>query len=56
MISIRLYQNRSKTRSDGTAPIYYVLAKGKERNYISAKRYLNAKHFDNESGVVLRGR
>ena len=55
MITIRLYQNRSKIKSDGTAPIYYVLAKGKERKYISAKRYLKPTHFDNESGLVLRG-
>lgn len=55
MITIRLYQNRSKIKSDGTAPIYYVLAKGKERKYISAKRYLKPTHFDNSSGLVLRG-
>lgn len=55
MIAIRLYQNRSKIKSDGTAPIYYVLAKGKERKYISAKRYLKPNHFDNATGQVLRG-
>ncbi|MBS1489687.1 MAG: site-specific integrase [Bacteroidetes bacterium] len=55
MITIRLYQNRSKARKDGTAPVYYVLAKGTERKYISTQKYLHAKHFDNESGTVLRG-
>lgn len=55
MFAIRLYQRIDKVRHDGTAPIYYVLANGRERKYISTKRYLKPQHFDNETGLVLRG-
>ncbi len=55
MISIRLFQRTDKLRDDGTAPIYYVLAKGRKRKYITSKRYLPPRYFDNSKGIVLRG-
>ena len=55
MIAIRLYQNWNKKKADGKAPIYYVLASGKDSKYIGAKRYLRPEHFVNITGLVLKG-
>lgn len=52
---IRLYQFANKTKPDGTAPIYYCLAKGSKRRYILSEISLQPKHFDNASSTVLRG-
>lgn len=55
MITVKLYQKKTKLRADGTAPIYYVLAKGRKQKLIAAKRYVEPDFFDNQSGLVLKG-
>src|SRR5947207_2388098 len=55
MITTKLYQKKNKLRDDGTAPIYYVLAKGKKQKLISTKKYVEPKFFDNSTGLILRG-
>jgi site-specific recombinase XerD len=55
MIAIRLYQQKDRVRADGTSQIFYVLAKGSKRKYIASKKYLSPNHFDNATGMVLRG-
>jgi len=55
MITVKLYQKKNKLRADGTAPIYYVLAKGRNQKLISAKIFIEPDLFDNATGLVLKG-
>jgi integrase/recombinase XerD len=55
LVTIRLYQKKKNLRPDGTAPIYFVLSKGGKRKLISTGRYVKPLHFNNKTGLVLRG-
>jgi len=55
MITVKLYQKKTKLRADGTAPIYYVLSEGRKQKLIATRRYVEPEYFDNEKGLVLKG-
>lgn len=41
MIKVKLIQKAKKLRKDCTAPIYYVLSRGRAWKLISTKRYVD---------------
>lgn len=55
MMTVRLYHQTSKTLSDGTHPVFIILASGSKRKFIATKVNLAKEHFDNRTGRALKG-
>lgn len=56
MITVKLYQRKSRKRPNGEAPVFYVLSHGSKRKEIATGKYVHIDHFDNESGLVKKGK
>jgi site-specific recombinase XerD len=52
---VKIYCQKSKIRKDGTSPIYLIVKLRSKEAKISTRKYIEAKYFDNGSGVVKKG-
>lgn len=52
---VKVFCHKHKIRKDGSSPIYFLLRMNGKEKRIAAGKYVDAKFFDNGSGVVKKG-